>query len=143
MKITVGECAKTRDISDVTVKKAIADKQWELKQNPNDKRQRLLSLEQQVELDQAIPKAAPPSANPTILAEVMPYHRPTEVGMVLAERAITVGEITYQHQAATDNPLYQAMPQRLKSIQGQQIQINQQLTTVVAANCDTAAAIDF
>jgi hypothetical protein len=62
--------------------------------------------------------------------------------MILAERAITVGEITYQHQAATDNPLYQAMQQGLKSMQGQQIQITHQLTTVVAANLDTEAAID-
>lgn len=142
MKITVAQYASSRNISEATVKKAISDKQWDLEHNPNDKRQRLLSLQQQAELDQSIPKASPPSATPVVTAEVVPYQRPTEVGMILAERAVTVGEIVYQPQSATDNPLYQALEAKLRSMQAQNLQASQQMQANAAANRDTAAAID-
>lgn len=142
MKITVAEYAKTRNISDATVKAAINRLELELEQNPNDKRQRLLSLEQQAALDTAIPKANPPSSIPTVPTEVILYQRPTEVGMVIAERAVTVGEITYTPQTATDNPLYLALQQRVESMKAQNAAITQQVNISLTAANDTAAAID-
>lgn len=142
MKLTVAQYASSRNISEATVKNAIKKKQWELEQNPNDNRQRLLSLQQQSELDQAIPKAAIPSAIPTVPVEVMPYQRPNEVGMVLAERAVSVGNITYNPQSVVDNPLYQAKLERLNAIKAQNHHISQQMQVNLTAAQDTTAAID-
>jgi hypothetical protein len=102
----------------------------------------LLSLQQQAELDTAIPKAAIPSAIPTVPVEVVAYDRPSEVGMVLAERAVSVGEITYTPQSVVDNPLYQAQLARLNAIKAQNHQIRQQMQVNLTAAQDTTAAID-
>lgn len=141
MRITVAEYAKTRNISDATVKAAINRLELQLEQNPNDKRQRLLSLEQQAQLDNAIPKANP-SAIPTVPTEVIEYHRPTEVGMTLAKRAVTVPEITYTPTTAIDNPLFQALATKVNAIEVQNAAIAQQVQITITAQRDTEAAID-
>lgn len=142
MKITVAEYANSRKISEATVKAAINRLALELAQNPLDKRQRLLSLAQQAQLDQAIPKANAPSATPTVPTEVMPYQRPTEVGMVLAEHSLTMPDDIYNPRQATENPLFLALQQRVESMKAQNQQINQQVAINRDARRDTDAAIE-
>jgi tryptophan 2,3-dioxygenase len=62
--------------------------------------------------------------------------------MVIAERAVSVGEITYTPQTAIDNPLFQALQARLDSMKAQNTAITQQVNISMTASRDTAAAID-
>jgi hypothetical protein len=141
MKLTVKEYAELRGVSEAHVKNKIISLSLEPTPHPTDKRKRQLSLEQQAQLDAVIPKANP-SATVVEVVEVEAYQRPTEVGMVLAERAMVVGTIDYHHQAANDNPLYQALQARLESMKSQNALVVQQVQQTTAANRDTDVAID-
>jgi hypothetical protein len=140
MKLTVKEYAELRGVSEAHVKNKIISLGLEPTPHPTDKRKRQLDLEQQAKLDAVIPKA-----NPTPVVEVLevePYQRPTEVGMVLAEKAMVVGTIDYQPQAANQNPLYQALQARLVSMKTQNALVLDQVQQTTQANQDTELAID-
>lgn len=139
--LTVAEYADSRNISESTVKAAITRLGLDLPPHPQDKRKRLISLAHQSQLDSSIPKAQPPAVV-TPVVEVQHYDRPESVGMVIAERAMVIGAIDYQPQAASDNPLYQALQARLEAMKSQNALVVQQVQQNTAANRDTDVAID-
>jgi hypothetical protein len=141
MRLTIAEYAESRQVSIPTVNTKITELGLEPYPHPIDRRRRQLSLEQQAALDQSIPKAKPPEVV-TPVVEVQQYDRPEAVGMVLAERAVTVGTITYQHQAAEDNPLFQALQNRIAQRKAQNSLVYQQLAQGQAAEADTEIAIE-
>jgi hypothetical protein len=139
--LTVAEYAESRSVSETTVKAAITRLGLELPPHPIDRRKRLISLLHQSQLDSAIPKAKPPApVMPVVEVEV--YDRPEEVGMVIAQRAITVGTINYQHQTAAENPLFQALQARITQRKTQNDLVYQQLAQGQAADLDTEIAIE-
>jgi hypothetical protein len=139
--LTVAEYAESRSVSETTVKAAITRLGLELPPHPSDRRKRLISLLHQSQLDSAIPKAKPPApVMPVVEVEV--YDRPEEVGMVIAQRAITVGTINYQHQTAAENPLFQALQARIAQRKTQNALVYEQLAQGQAADLDTEIAIE-
>jgi hypothetical protein len=118
MMMTVAQYAESRDLSEATVKKHIKKLELELPCNPNDRRQRLISRENQQALDQSTRRSAPPSPaaiEPPI--EVIPYQRSEEAAMVIAEGEIIKAQHLVPYQSADQNPLLIALQRQAAELQ--------------------------
>ncbi len=115
-----------------------------LEPDPIDNRKRLLSPAQCELLRSNFPNKAgettpvntPP---PPVYVE---YQRPVEVGLVLAERSIAVGDIAYHHQRPTDNPVVQLLQQRLSDRRTANASNLTKLQSFTTANAETQATIE-
>jgi hypothetical protein len=113
-----------------------------LEPDPIDNRKRLLSPAQCELLRSYFPSKAgetTPVNTPPVYVE---YQRPVEVGLVLAERSVSIGEISYQHQAPTNNPVLQLLQQRLSDRRTANASNLTKLQSFTAANAETQATIE-
>ena len=137
---TVSEFAVSVGYTVQAVNAKIRKLQLVLEPNPIDNRKRLLSPAQCELLRSHFPsktdETAPP---PPVYVE---YQRPVEVGLVLAERSVSIGEISYQHQAPTNNPVLQLLQQRLSDRRTANASNLTKLQSFTAANAETQATIE-
>ena len=115
-----------------------------LEPDPIDNRKRLLSPAQCELLRSYFPSKAGETAPvntppPPVYVE---YQRPVEVALVLAERSVSIGEISYQHQAPTNNPVLQLLQQRLSDRRAANASNLTKLQSFTAANAETQATIE-
>jgi hypothetical protein len=136
--LTVRQYAESRNLSESTVKGYIRRLDLDLPTNPNDKRQRLISGQNQAILDETIGC----SSSQPVQAEVVPYERSESIGMVLAESALTVGQYAMTYQNPDENPFYQALQHQVRALEIQNAQSIQALQHQGAAFRDVNAAID-
>lgn len=144
MMMTVKTYAKSRGLSEATVKNHITRLKLDLPINPEDKRQRLISTENQNKLDISTRRSPINPPAQTVEAEVIevrPYQRDEETSMIIAEGAIVQAQI--QHSQLThESPLLAA----LKANIAQQSQSNQlryqQVVEGIHAQSDTSLAIE-
>ena len=61
---------------------------------------------------------------------------------MLAERSVSIGEISYHHQAPTDNPVLQLLQQRLSDRRAANASNLTKLQSFTAANAETQATIE-
>lgn len=142
--LTVQTYADSRKLSVATVKNHIKKLELDLPLNPQDNRQRLISLDNQRKLDESTRRSAPTAAVPTIeaeLVEVTPYVRSQETAMIIAEGQILEAQLT-TYQPAHENPYLTA----LKSQIAQQSEANalryQQVVAGITSTSDTTIAIN-
>ena len=143
--LTVQAYADSRKLSVATVKNHIKKLELDLPLNPQDNRQRLISLDNQRKLDQSTRRSAPtPATVPTIEAEVVevtPYVRSEETAMIIAEGQILEAQLT-TYQPAQENPYLSA----LKAQIAQQSEANalryQQVVAGITSTSDTTIAIN-
>jgi hypothetical protein len=141
MLITVKDYAANRDISETTVKKYIRKLELSLSLNPLDSRQRLLSTDQQADLDKAI-GCNPPTPTAPLTVEVMPnYERSESVSLVMAEAQANTAIATSGFNLPQNNPLYQALAQQVQTLELENIHHLQNIQTQSTANLDATAAI--
>lgn len=131
--LTVREYAELRGISESTVKNHIRKLELELEENPRDRRQRVISPQQQLELDESIGIEKIPPV-------VEEYQRSEEVGMILAEGSIT--QIEYSIDRPENNPLLVAIQNQVLQMQQYNHQATQAVQQQAAAGRDTKAAIE-
>ena len=139
---TVSEFAVSVGYTVQAVNAKIRKLELELSTDPIDNRKRLLSPAQCELLRSYFPSKAGETAPvntppPPVYVE---YQRPTEIGLVLAERSVSVGEIVYEQP--TNSPVFQLLQQRLndrRSVNDENLSRLQSFTT---ANAETNAAID-
>ena len=112
---TVSEFAVSVGYTVQAVNAKIRKLELTLEPDPIDNRKRLLSPAQCELLRSYFPSKAgePAPVNTPPPSVYVEYQRPVEVGLVLAERSVSIGEISYHHQAPTDNPVLQLLQQRL------------------------------
>lgn len=115
-----------------------------LEPDPIDNRKRLLSPAQCELLRSYFPSKTGETAPvnmppPPVYVE---YQRPVEVGLVLAERSVAIGEISYQHQAPTTNPVLQLLQQRLSDRRAANASSLAKLQSFNTANAETQATIE-
>lgn len=109
-----------------------------------DNRKRLLSPAQCELLREYFPSK--PGATAPVNTPPAPvyveYQRPMEVGLVLAERSIAIGDIDYQHQRPTDNPVVQLLQQRLSDRRTANASNLAKLQSFTTASAETQATIE-
>lgn len=137
LDITVGEYARSRGTSETNVKKYIRTEEWELRQNPRDGRQRLLSPEQQLYLDSKYSLSVQ-----TAVPAVQTYERSAEIAEVIIQGELVKADPSYSQLAVVeDNPYLVAINQKLTQVtHNNQIQFAQIQEQALAAN-DLDAAI--
>jgi len=115
-----------------------------LEPDPIDNRKRLLSPAQCELLRSYFPSKADETApvNTAPSPVYIEYQRPVEVGLVLAERSVAIGEISYQHQAPTNNPVLQLLQQRLSDRRTANASNLAKLQSFNTANAETQATIE-
>jgi hypothetical protein len=139
---TVSEFAESVGYTPQAVNAKIRKLELILEPNPKDNRGRILSPAQSELLREYFPAkpGATAPVNQTPPPAYVEYQRPTEIGLVLAERSVSVGEIVYE--MPTNSPVLQLMQQRL----GDRRSLNDanlaRLQSFNTANAETAAAID-
>jgi transposase len=138
--LTVKQYAESRGISDSTAKNWITRLELELVANPIDKRQRLISISQAAQLDQAFNVRAKDVPATVTEITVTPYERSAEVAMTIAEASLT--PIDYSYQRPEDNPLLQHLQQQVQQLAAQNAQALTQVTASTQAQQDAAAALD-
>jgi hypothetical protein len=134
--LTVKQYAESRDVSESSVKNHVRKLGLDLPENPADRRQRLISSEQQAQLDASL------GVTPEIVPEVVPYERSEQVGMVLTEHALTIGHADYGYQRPEDNPLYQALQNQVQALNAYNTQAHNALQQQASAYRDADRAID-
>ncbi len=141
MLLTVKDYADNRCVSESTVRKRIQKMGLALSVNPIDARQRLLTTDQQAELDKAI-GCKPPTPTEPLTVEVMPsYERSESVALVMAEAQLSTAIASSNFNFAQDNPLYQALAQQVQVLELENQRILQNIQTQSSANLDATAAI--
>lgn len=134
--LTVKQYAESRGVSDTTVKNHIRKLALDLPENPTDRRQRLLSNDHQLALDESL--GVSPIAQP-ITPEVIPYERGEAVGMVLAQNSLN--PISYEITRPEDNPLFQALQNQVAALEQYNTQAYDALHHQTTAYRDADAAI--
>jgi hypothetical protein len=112
--ITVGAYALSRNISETRAKQIIRDQaDWpELRKNPRDARQRLLTAAQQLELDDKYGLAVQPATQ--AIPEVQAYERSPEIAEVIIQGQLVDADSSYSQLAIVEaNPYLAAINQRL------------------------------
>jgi hypothetical protein len=119
--LTVQAYANSRKLSVATVKNHIKKLELDLPLNPQDNRQRLISLDNQRKLDESTRRSAPPTPTvPTVEAEIIevtPYVRSESASMVIAEGEILKAQYLIPHQPTEQNPLLLALQQQAAEMQ--------------------------
>ena len=141
---TVSEFAASVGYTVQAVNAKIRKLELELSTDSIDNRKRLLSPAQcellrsyfPSKVGETAPVNTPP---PPVYVE---YQRPVEVGLVLAERSIAVGDIAYHHQRPTDNPVVQWSQQRLSDRRTANASNLAKLQSFNTANAETQATIE-
>lgn len=140
MMMTVKQYADDRQISESTVKRHITKQKLDLPINPLNKKQRLLSRENQHLLDVSIGcQSSTPIA--AVEVEVTPYQRSESASMVIAEGEILKAQYLTPYQPTEQNPLLLVLQQQAAEMQ----QANQaryaQLQQNAQAQTETQQAI--
>jgi hypothetical protein len=146
--LTVQAYANSRKLSVATVKNHIKKLELDLPLNPQDNRQRLISLDNQRRLDESTRRSAPPTATvPTVeaeLIEVVPYERSEETAMIIAEGEILKAQYLVPYQPVAQNPLLLALQRQTAEMQqanqARYAQIQQDIHTQREAQQTIAAA---
>jgi hypothetical protein len=119
--LTVQSYADSRKLSVATVKNHIKKLELDLPLNPQDNRQRLISLDNQRKLDESTRRSAPtPTIVPTVeaeLIEVTPYVRSESASMVIAEGEILKAQYLVPYQPTEQNPLLLALQRQAAEMQ--------------------------
>ena len=141
---TVSEFAVSAGYTVQAVNAKIRKLELILEPDPIDNRKRLLSPAQCELLRSHFPsktgETAPVNTPPPPV--YIEYQRPVEVGLVLAERSIAVGDIAYHHQRPTDNPVVQLLQQRLSDRRTANASNLAKLHSFTTANAETQATIE-
>lgn len=143
MMITVARYAETRSLSVATVKNHIKKLGLNLPPNPQDNRQRLISLENQRKLDDSTRRSAPtvPAAVETEVLQVTHHERSEEVSMVIAEGEILKAQYIVPYQPAAQNPLLLALQRQANEMQENNLARYRQIQQDSAAQNETQQAI--
>lgn len=141
---TVSEFAVSVDYTVQAVNAKIRKLELILEPDPIDNRKRLLSPAQCELLRSHFPSKTGETAsvNTPPHPVYVEYQRPVEVGLVLAERSIAVGDIAYHHQRPTDNPVVQLLQQRLSDRRTANASNLAKLQSFNTANAETQATIE-
>ena len=141
---TVSEFAVSVGYTVQAVNAKIRKLELTLEPDPIDNRKRLLSPAQCELLRSYFPSKAGETApvNTSPPSVYVEYQRPVEVGLVLAERSVAIGEISYQHQAPTNNPVLQLLQQRLSDRRTANASNLTKLQSFTTANAETQATIE-
>ena len=141
---TVSEFAVSVGYTVQAVNAKIRKLELTLEPDPIDNRKRLLSPAQCELLRSYFPSKAgePAPVNTPPPSVYVEYQRPVEVGLVLAERSVSIGEISYQHQAPTNNPVLQLLQQRLSDRRTANATNLAKLQSFNTANAETQATIE-
>ncbi len=126
MMMTVKQYAEDRNSSETTVKRHITKLGLDLPINPNHKKQRLISTENQRLLDESIGcQSSTPIASPAV--EVIPYQRSEEVSMIIAEGEILKAQHLVPYQPTAQNPLLLALQRQAAEMQANNLARYQQI----------------
>jgi hypothetical protein len=145
MMMPVATYAENRGRSESTVKAWIKKLNLELPVNPDDRRQRLISNQNQDLLD-AHGKVKPvaPIAAAVEVIEVTPYQRSEETAMIIAEGEILKAQYLVPYQPVAQNPLLLALQRQTAEMQqanqARYAQIQQDIHTQREAQQTIAAA---
>lgn len=113
-EITVGAYATSRGVSETRAKQIIREQtEWpELRKNPRDARQRLLTAAQQLELDDKYGLSAQPPAQ--AIPEVQIYERSPEIAETIIQGVLVGADPSYGQLAIVEeNPYLLQIRQRL------------------------------
>jgi hypothetical protein len=118
MMMTVKQYVDDRQSSETTVKRHIKKLNLDLPINPLNKKQRLISIENQQRLDASLGcQSSTPIAAVAEVIEVTPYQRSEEVGMIIAEGEILKAQHLIPYQPTAQNPLLLALQQQAAQMQ--------------------------
>lgn len=139
MLMTVAQYSESRSVSESTVKSWIRRLGLELQPNPADRRQRLLTIDQQTQLDLHGKVRQP---HPEVeVQQPVEYRRSESVALTIAEHSILKAQLP-TIRTAEENPLYQALAQQVQALQAQNAQAIQLIYQQGQAQRDTAAGIE-
>jgi hypothetical protein len=114
MMMPLASYVESRQTSLSTINRHIKRLNLDLPLNPNDKRQKLVSSENQTLLDAAIGYQPADVVEPI---EVIPYERSENVSMIIAEGEILKAQHLVPYQRADQNPLLLALQRQAEEMQ--------------------------
>ena len=139
MMMPLSTYVESRQTSLSTINRHIKRLNLDLPINPNDKRQKLVSTENQSRLDAAI--GYQPTASASVTVEPIEYYQRTEAtGLVLAESSIVQAQLT-NFQSPDQNPLVQALKLQVQQMEQQNAQNYQQMNQANQARRDNQAMV--
>jgi hypothetical protein len=115
MMMPLTSYVESRQTSLSTINRHIKRLNLDLPLNPKDKRQKLVSSENQSRLDAAI--GYQPSIDVIEPIEVIPYERSENVSMIIAEGEILKAQHLVPYQRADQNPLLLALQRQAEEMQ--------------------------
>ena len=141
---TVADFAIELGVTPQSLNSKIRKLSLDLSIDPMDQRKRLLSEAQCELLREYYPRQ---TQTQTQTSEVMhqvdfEYKRPTEIGLVLAQRSVAIGSVDFTHQNPMDNPLLQRMRSKVEGMQVKNDLALQRLTQSNKAGADLEVALD-
>lgn len=139
MMMPLSNYVESRQTSLSTITRHIKRLNLELPLNPNDKRQKLVSTENQSRLDASI-GFQPAAAVETTVQPIEYYNRTEETGLVLAASSLAQAQIT-NFQSPDQNPLVQALKLQLQQMELQNAQNYQQMDQANQARRDNQAMV--
>ena len=141
MMMTLSHYVDSRQTSLSTINRHIKRLNLDLPINPNDKRQKLVSTENQSRIDVAIGYQPSAAVETTVTVEPIEYYQRTEdTAIALAESSIVQAGLS-PIRTPDQNPLVQALKQQLVQLEQQNAQNYQQLHQSNQSRLDTQAMV--
>ena len=139
---TVADFAIELGVTPQSINSKIRKLSLDLSIDSIDQRKRLLSEAQCELLREYYPKQTQAQTVKAIPQADFEYRRPTEIGLVLAQRSVAIGSVDFSHQNPMNNPLLQRMRSKVERMQVQNDLAQQQLTQSNKAGTDLEIALD-